>query len=320
MDGEAPVDGENVSDDQNLEPFKLVFIEGAQACARFSESRTALQELSLKGRVTFHPGTITLPRNSDVFEADLLDQVQVIGPNPVQATEETGGEIEHRFESGLWGSCHRYVFTQQLLADTRLLIFKFTFSFCVKDGVPDPDTLHFDSDLVGEEPKGLVDDTQLELIGFLDDGQNDGDWDYATEKQFYGSCSYNTIPLYQIAIDFENGDSVDLDKRYLKPFMASGPTLLIQATIVLNGQQAAVDDYFHLSYAADLHNFNERYLLVLQSPIGDVHGLYFAESSTSDNPPQKIPPTVVKLLGQDLNPNNSLEERQIQNYSDTKVE
>ena len=290
-DGYTDGDGVDGGGDDPGEPFKLVFENGSQACAQFSEHRTAAQELALRGRIVFKPGTVPLPRDVDSFDADIIQELYVTGPNPVSAQPQDAGEILHEFESALWGHCHYYTFTQPHRAGTRPVVIQAVFSFCKKNNVVDPEELVFDQDNPGEEPQGYVEDTQVKITGLLDNGE-----DYFTEKQFYRSCTLEAAPLCSITVDLEGGDQIVLSKRYLKPLMASGPAAVTRAEIDLDGQQRTVEDYFQTAYAADLHNYNERYLVVLDPPIGNVHGVQFEETNQND------PPTVVDLLDADLAP------------------
>jgi len=268
--------------------------------------RTAAQELALRGRLVFKPQTLSLPRDADSFQADLIDEVHLTGPDPVSAQPDAPGEINHEFQQPVWGYIHTYTYTQSFHAGTRPFLVEATFTFRYRDGVADPEELVFDTDQVGEEPKGYnVDYTQVSILGFLDNGE-----DYLTEKQAYRSCTFTTLPRYRITADLEGGDSVVLYKRYLKPLMGTGPAAVVRAEIDLDGEQRIVEDYFHTAYCADLHNFNERYLVVLDPPIGSVHGIHLEESNDND------PPTAVDLLDDDLAPAG---QRNITAYTDEEA-
>lgn len=313
-DGFADADGryddgdpgtDRAADGEPGEPFKLVFEEGAQACAQFSEKRTAVQELFLRGRLVFKAQTLELPRDADSFQADIVKELYVTGPDPVEAQPYGPGEISHEFATATWGHCHHYTFTQPHQAGARPVVVSAEFSFCKKNNVTDPEELHFDEDNPGEEPRGYVEDAQVVIRGFLDNGE-----DYLTEKQFYRSCTYATLPRFAITVDLEGGDRIVLSKRYLKPLMASGPAAVTRAEVDLDGQQRIVEDYFHLAYAAELHNCNERYLVVLDPPIGDFHAVHFEETNQND------PPAVVDLLDADL---AAIAQRNVTGYADEEV-
>lgn len=284
----------------------LVFENNAQACAQFMIKRTAAQELALRGRLVFKPQTLSLPRDTDSFQADLIDSVNLTGPDPVAAQPDGPGEVTHEYQQQVWGYIHYYTYTQAFHFGARPFRVKATFSFRYRDGVADPEELVFDADQVGEEPQGYnADYTRVSILGFLDNGEN-----YLTEKQAYRSCTFITLPRHKITAALEGGDSIVLYKRYLKPLMGSGPAAVVRAEIDLDGEQRVVEDYFHTAYAADMHNFNERYLVVLDPPVGAIHGVHFEETSDND------PPAAADLLDADLAPAG---QRNITAYTDEEA-
>lgn len=288
------------------EPFELVFENGAQACAQFMIRRTAAQELALRGRLVFKPQTLLLPRDADSFQADLIDSVLLTGPDPAAAQADGPGEITRQYQQQSWGYIHTYTYAQSFHLDTRPFRVEAKFSFRYRDGVADPEKLVFDADQVGEEPQGYnVVYTQVGILGFLDNGE-----DYLTEKQAYRSCTFSTLPLFRITATLEGGDSIVLYKRYLKPLMGSGPAAVVRAEVDLDGEQRVVDDYFHTAYAAELHNFTERYLVVLDPPIGSVYGIHFEETGDND------PPAAVDLLDAGLAPAG---QRNVTAYTDEEA-
>jgi len=304
--GVLDADAVDAGGDESEEPFTLTFESAAQACAQFMIQRTAAQELALRGRIVFKPGKVMLSRNLDVFQADLIDAVQLTGPEPVTAQPDGPGEFIHQYQQQVWGNIHYYTYTQSFHAGARPFRVEATFSFRYRDGVADPEELVFDADQVGEEPKGYnVDYTQVSILGFLDNGE-----DYLTEKQAYRSCTFSTLPRYRVTAALEGGDSIVLYKRYLKPLMGSGPAAVVRAEIDLDGEQRVVEDYFHTAYAADLHNYNERYLVVLDPPIGSIHGVHFAETNQDD------PPATVDLLDSGLAPAG---QRNVTAYTDEEA-
>ena len=114
--------GQDAGEDGGGDPapgpvFSLRFESGAQACARFSESRTAAQELALGARLHFKTQDLSLPSDADFFQADLLDSVE-LGPEGLTASPTGPGEFSYVLEDELWGWCPRYVFTQTFTFDT----------------------------------------------------------------------------------------------------------------------------------------------------------------------------------------------------------
>ena len=304
--GLPDADGVDAGGDESEEPFKLTFADGAQACAQFMIQRTAAQELALRGRIVFVPGAVMLSRNLDRFEGSLIDEVYLTGPEPVTAQPDGLGEFTHEYQQEVWGYIHHYTYTQTFHAGARPFNVEAVFSFRYRDNVADPDELIFDADRVGDEPKAYEEEHhQVSIRGFLDNGA-----DYTTERQAYRSCTFATLPRFRITADVEGGDSIVLYKRYLKPLMGTGPAAAVRAEVNLDGEQRIVEDYFKIAYAADPHNFNERYLVVLNPPIGSIHGVHFEEANQND------PPAAVDLLDADLAPAG---QRNITGYTDEEL-
>lgn len=305
--GLPDADGVDAGGDEIGEPFGLVFENGAQACAQFMGTRTAAQELALRGRLIFKPQTLSLPRDADSFQAELIDEVLLTGPDPVAAQPDGPGEFTHEYQQPVWGYVHLYTYTQAFHFGARPFSVKATFSFRYRDGVADPDELTFDADQVGEEPEAYeADYTQVTVLGFLDNGE-----DYLTEKQAYRSCTLATLPRFRITADLEGGHSIVLYKRYIKPIMGgTGLAAVTRAEIDLDGEQRTVEEYFHIAYSAYWHNFDERYLVVLDPPIGSIHGVHFEETNQND------PPAAVDLLDSGLSPAG---QRNITAYTDEEA-
>ncbi|MBN2493213.1 MAG: hypothetical protein JXR96_01375 [Deltaproteobacteria bacterium] len=295
-------------------PFQLVFASGAQACARFVEQRSAAQELALCCRLSFRPGTVELPRDAERIDADVIERAEMGGPEPEEALPAGPGWIEHEIETALWGWCHRYTLSQELVfgEPSRPLRIEGRFEFCSKNGDLDPERLDFDADLVGESPRGLQEAKhQVDLRGYADQGE-----DYFTEKLFFRSCTYDLPGMATARISFSLQDgsgSVALDKRFQQPLMGTGEAAAVRAEIALDGEQRSVDDYFEIGYGCDLHNYNERFLLVLDPPIGAVHGLHWQESQVAD------PPAQLDLLDEALDPAAPIEQRTVIDYSEQAI-
>jgi hypothetical protein len=58
--------------------------------------------------------------------------------------------------------------------------------------------------------------------------------------------------------------------------------------VELGGQVQEVDEYYRLVYAADHHNFNETYAVILDPPLGTAHGVALDEPGADMIPTQLI--------------------------------
>jgi hypothetical protein len=103
--------------------------------------------------------------------------------------------------------------------------------------------------------------------------------------------------MWHITARADNEDSVLLLKRWDWPVdvvAGSQRANLVHARVTLSGDTREVSDYFSLVYAADQHNFNEAYLVLLDPPIGSAHGIVLEEVNIWD------PPTHLVYLDEDL--------------------
>ncbi len=298
-------------DEEPEQTFFLRFEAGAQACAHFSEGRTAAQELALGARLQFAPGLVELSSDQDFFEADLIESVH-LGPQGLVASPTGPGEFAHQFEEELWGWCHRFIFTQAYTFGdpARPWRIEADFEFCRKNAEDDPFELVFDLNQVGEAARSLqASKRQVRIRGFLDQGV-----DYLTEKQFFRSCTYNMIEAEPFTIHLESEDGalvVDLNKRMVPPIFGSGEAAIVDAQVSLDTNQIQVTDPLRLAYRAELHNLDEGFLVVLDPPIAGAYGIHWRETGITD------PPALVNLLDENLDPAVPLESKAVGNYTET---
>jgi len=111
--------------------------------------------------------------------------------------------------------------------------------------------------------------------------------DYPNQHQRYAPCEYRDLPLYVITAEVQGGDRAVLHKRHQIPVAASGPCNIVYADVIVDGQPREVDDYFLLVYAAQHHNWNEEYVVLLDPPVGDVHAILLREHDLWQ-PPEKM--------------------------------
>jgi hypothetical protein len=77
------------------------------------------------------------------------------------------------------------------------------------------------------------------------------------------------------------GDGFAIDLRYEPPAAGSGPMFPIRAEVTLGGETRVVEDYDHLVYAGEHHNWNNQYWVLFDDPIDyqghPVYGLWLDE-------------------------------------------
>jgi hypothetical protein len=254
-----------------VEEFRLVFEPGARACGVFEDFREWQKELELKGVVHFLEGTVDLGTDQDSFGANLIDRVE-FGPARDEPSPKGPGQFTYQFQD--WGDlrngCHHYEFRQLFdLGGQDLEVF-LGVDFCLQDGV-----LHREEIRIGDD----FTDEIYQLSGILGTGQ---------DRQRYAPCAYRDLSLYIITAEVSGGDRAVLHKRHELPMAGSGPCNIVFADVTVDGQQRVVDDYFSLVYAAEHHNWNETYVVLLEPAVGDVYGILLQEQNLWEEPTEMV--------------------------------
>lgn len=295
---EGGVDGDGVDagDNGTTEEFRLVFAEGARACGVFEDYRSWEKELELKGELHFRSGTVDLPVYQQSFTADLIEEVE-FGPGRVVPAPKGPGAFTYEFQD--WGDpqngCHHYEFRQSFDLEGENFEILMGVDFCLNDGVPFREEIQIDDDFSDEI---------YQLSGVVGDGS-----DYPNQHQRYAPCEYRDLALFVITAEVQGGDRAVLHKRHEIPMAGSGPCNIVYADVIVDGQPREVADYFQLVYAAEHHNWNEEYVVVLDPPVGDVHAILLQEHDLWQPPDQMI------YLGDAF---QEIRRRDLQSYSEVE--
>jgi len=95
----------------------------------------------------------------------------------------------------------------------------------------------------------------------------------------FSSCTYELLPLWEINVESEGGRRVRLEQRYQPPLAGSGPANLIHGEAWLPEGSIVQGDYWKLVYSAEHHNWNEKFWVLFDEPLGDIYGLAVYEMS-----------------------------------------
>lgn len=262
----------SAEDDLPMGRPRLIIEPNAVACGVFDESsRDWRLELALLGRVEFRSQAMLLPTDGSTWDLDLVEEV-LFGPEAIPAVSQGSGRMMHQMVMVGDEYFDRYTYTHSFsiqgdnLALEANLIFG---SNC--------DEIRFTDDFLGTARNPCIKDPYfhffysnqpLDLHGILNDGL-----DPTTQLQTYSSCMHKESPLYEIEAVTSDQDRIRFNKRYYTQTFASGPVMLVWAQVTLAGTTHEVDNYFSLVYSAIHHNWREEYLLLLDQPIGPVHGV-----------------------------------------------
>jgi hypothetical protein len=251
---------------------RLIVETGAVACAVFDEgARDWRGELALLGRIDFLPQAMALPTDESVWELDLVEGL-LFGPEAVAAVSQGTGTMVHEILYEGEVRVDHYTYTHLFDVQGEDLSLEANLYFG-----PDCDEIRFTDDFLGTARNPCVREPYFhffysqqlfDLHAWLGDGS-----DPETQKQTYSSCLHRESPLYEIEAVTGDQDRIRLDKRYYTQTFASGPASLVRARVTLGGVNRETDDYFSLVYSAVHHNWREEYLVLLDPPIGEIHGV-----------------------------------------------
>ncbi len=256
-------------------PLALVVPESAEACGVFSEFRTLAEEYSLLARMTLVPGRLDLPAGAANLDADLIAAL-LVGPAKEPATPLGPGTFRPQFETAGSRRIYLYTYTQSFRVGTAPLDLELRLP-------------PFWTDSEGSDETELIFDESFLSLSL------DMRATFGEERLIFASCTYAALPLYETTVTAVSGERIVLRGRHLPPLAGSGPENLVSATVELAGSTRTQSDYWRLVFAADHHNWDRRYWVLLDPPIGDTHVVELREATRFTREPP-----VLRLLVADF--------------------
>ncbi|HAK97685.1 MAG TPA: hypothetical protein DCM87_22530 [Planctomycetes bacterium] len=269
--------------------FRIVIPDGTEAAGTFLHQRTLDIEQERHAWARFRPGTHEIVMRGPTATGDLIERLWLFAPDgetaPTAAGEftltmsQSAGqppylELVYR---------HRFAATDGVYAVTIKLL-RFQAGQTPADIVFDERYLSNTPDFAGVST--TIGGLWMQAVP-VDDPDNH------MRKFRFGSTTYAAIPRYRVEIQAQD-ERIELDYRLKRLILANGPAQLMGARVVLAEGTADVGDYWHLVYAADWHNTDQRFRVVLDPPLGDVHAVDIAE------PYRDITPARVALRGPNM--------------------
>ncbi len=122
--------------------------------------------------------------------------------------------------------------------------------------------------------------------------------DAPAAAQPLGPCGLGVLPPRRLTLDLADGQRVALQLRFGRGFFSYRWADLVAADVRLDAGAARVTDLARLTYDALRHNWDEQFLVVLDPPLGDAHGLLVAQRGTQPGEGEYT----VTVLGADWEP------------------
>ena len=264
--------------------FVLEIPAGTVLCGVFAEAgirRGPREEYDLKTRVRLWEGSVLLPTENETFGAELIEEVVFGQERAVAEPQEAGTFRVVRIPGEV--TVYRFTYRQPYtLPDGRLLELE----------VASPLVFRARGDEPLEESQSLTEDFFVALKGREPLGAAlDG-----APLVKYGSCTYDSLPLWGIEAELEDGTRLRLEERFeeAESLFETAPASVVRAEVSLASEdgERVVTDYFHLVYSASRHNRLVNYWIILDPPValrdggGAVHAVELRAPEESLDRPQ----------------------------------
>ena len=226
--------------------FRLAVPEGSKVCGTFLEFRSPLDTWLLKSDLELLPGATTLPTNKSYFTGENLFGRLRLGPARSEA--RSVGDGIYRVAKNP--------------TDASSFTFRYEQEYVLEDGTPYRLSLDGVTLRAGESETFTLDGEAIE--GFV---SLQGNVDGAVVN--YGSCTYESLRLWEIFVALGDGSRVHLYERHEPPLSITdtAPARLNRAELSIRGSDHVVTDYWNLVYTAARHNVTVEYWVVLDPPI-----------------------------------------------------
>lgn len=257
----------------------LVVPPGTRACGVFQDNRSLPEEWALLSCATFIPGRLELPARAGTHTADLFSEL-LVGPAQERAVPVAPGVFTCETIVSGTRTYYTYRYGQKFAAGGKPLQVNLEY-------------LSFWRDASGQEMAEIVVDEfflcfRLFMHGFWGDPAQ-------PDLIRYASCTYELLPLFQIEVEAKSGERASLRIRFEPPMAGSGPANLVRAALTLGAETRETADYWRLVYSADHHNWNERFWIFLDPPVGEAHAVEIRAGQLWEEPP--LPPEFTLLDG-----------------------
>jgi hypothetical protein len=252
--GDVGDDAAGLPDHDPQSSFLLIIPPGSSLHTVFCEGRTWQEEYQMQGRIDLVPGAYVLPRTEGPLEGDLVAGV-VFGPDQIPAQVNGPGSFEAISYYGSW----QYLFRQEYLLGNEpyhLQVMIWFESYFWENGWPAQVTLE------GEFAATWC-------TARADLGASSG---WCEERQNFCFHDLSMMPGVDHQGTTASGDQVLVEIRHARACQVAGNTgceEVDRAELSLGGVQRVVDDPAALIYSAGHHNVDQKYLLLLDEPIGD---------------------------------------------------
>jgi hypothetical protein len=260
-------DGWSAPDEDLGEDFALIIPPGIRACGT---TRVHMGDLPAsfqgKGRVALRPGLYRLYKEADIFEADLVESVE-LGPEAVVATPEGPGYFTLSPPEGPDGE-YTYWYDQAFQASGKHFQLSLVVYIRLQDGIPRYRAVTLDDGNLCDHVSPLF-----------------GDW--GGDSFSFGPCRHTRYECAVYEYWIGNGDKLKAESCQHCPAWyickADLAELKRAAFARCGGGGRYVGDYYDMAKSMRHHNWGFDILVRFEEPLDGIYGLYL-ETGTYSNP------------------------------------
>ena len=264
-------DGNGGTDVDVGDDFGLVIPAGTQACSQAVVSGSAWDidgEYRTKGRVTFAEGVFRLPREQASFELDWIETVE-LGPDRTEPTPQGNGTFTRTIEGTADDGIYRYEYVQAYDLNGQSYTLTFRTAFVVSGGAAEKQVKTFDDAFIS-----TADD--YATMDFMLTAEYQ---DLRTHK--FTTCLHTLYRDVPYDITVENGDTLHMDQKFRGGDLCKiCPAEIVGAEFDRGQDKRVVTDFFRMAHVAGQHNWNQKFIVMFDQPVGTAHGLLVDETNT----------------------------------------
>ncbi|MBV7333857.1 PEP/pyruvate-binding domain-containing protein [Chloroflexi bacterium TSY] len=254
-----------------------------QLCGMWREGSTLQQELAEKVTLELLSGNLEIAFDTPKRTHDLFGPLH-FGPTLAASQATVPGEVTIEQQGDSSTGQISLLRTYQL--EGRQIEIELTF-FNVQSG---------EFDLRRLDEVSLT--QQFRVTGLLRDRSNQ----QILSRFHLAPCGYLQLPLIQFDIQLESEQNqvgrLLLQQRRERNDGVTGQAALVHAEVALPKGNATIDSYKNLVYSADRHHWNERFLIVLDQPLGVIYAVKVNQHFTGVGEPTYV----VQALNKEFNP------------------
>ncbi|MBW2699461.1 MAG: hypothetical protein JRF33_01470 [Deltaproteobacteria bacterium] len=240
------------------EDYALVIPAGTRVCTDKHSSWDVFGAYQTRMRVTFRDGVVSLPKNEPSFERDWIASVE-FGPDRVLLDPLTSGY----FTLTSLADRDEYEFVQTFSDGSMAYTLTYKVEF---DPSATDDRLRVFDEFYLSPPVTYPTQT-IELTVDREE----------FERWYFLTCRHDLYLPVLHRVQTADGAELLLEERYYpsEDCMFACPTALVRARFQLGQEERLLEDPFRLAFVDGQHNWFDRFLLVFDDPVEDIHALHY---------------------------------------------